>query len=392
MGEPSVLNILDIIGTVFKYTWWIILPLGLYSIFRPLWASYVVNILFFGGEINQTLLQIKIPKDMQASPKAMENVLAGLLAAARTITKYHNIMLGRIQDYFSFEIVGQEGDVSFYILAPARSVRLAEKLFYSQFPDVEISVAREDYFKRLPATIPDDNWGMWGAKVILDQEDCRPLNTYPMMEDRIAGELVDPLAIIFEAMGTLGPGEHLIYQVQASVDSGEWRKKGEEEIKKIMEKYKVGVDLTDEEGVMTKTLPPHEVDLVKAINAKMSKPAFATQILLVYVARKEVYNGIMPSTISGALRMLDSNYNNLITDKYYSTTAYYLFAKNRRAFRSRRLFKLMQDRDIQGTANVLNVEELATLFHFPTPMMKVPSVPRLDSKTAPAPSNLPVAE
>jgi hypothetical protein len=39
---------------------------------------------------------------------------------------------------------------------------------------------------------------------------------------------------------------------------------------------------------------------------------------------------------------------------------------------------------------VLNVEELATLWHFPGQIMKVPSLERIESKEASPPTNLPI--
>jgi len=99
----------------------------------------------------------------------------------------------------------------------------------------------------------------------------------------------------------------------------------------------------------------------------------------------------MTSVISGALRQLESgNCNTFLTDKYYTTSTYFLLGKERGRFRRRRLIKMMQDRDMQGKLDTLNVEEVATLFHFPTPMTKVPSIPYLESKRAPAPPNLPI--
>lgn len=392
MPEPPIFEVLGMVGTVLKYTWWFVLPIALYSIFKPAWKSYTVNLLFFGEEIRQTLLKIKIPRDMLVNPKSMENVIVGVLGSGRTITYYQELMLGRIQDYFSFEIVGQEGDVSFYVLAPHRSIRLVEKLIYGQFPDVEIEIAKEDYFSKFPATVPDNNWELWGCKLILAKEDSQPLTTYPFFEDKQEGEISDPMAGVFEAMGTLGPGENLILQIQVGQPSDDWRKKGEVAIEKILEKYNMG-PLTDyTEGTMMKMLPPHELEKVKSIHSKLVKPASSTQILMVYVARREVFNGIMSSTITGALRQMESIHNTFTTDKYYTTTTNYAFGKKRKRYRQRRLLKLMQERDMQGTVNVLTAEEIATIFHFPTPTTKVPSIPRLESKRAPAPSNLPLGE
>lgn len=384
-------QVLSMIGVVLKYTWWIIFPFGLYSIFKPVWKSYVIG-KFIGAEMKMTLLRIRIPKDMIANPKAMENALAGLLASYYTITFTKQLLNGNILDYFSLEIVGNEGDLGFYILTPERSIRLVEKLFYANFPDIEIDVGVEDYFNKLPKTIPDDNWSMWGAKLILDKPDAVPINTYPNFEDKFSGELADPLATIFEAMGTLGPGENLIFQIQVGQPDFEWRKKGNKEIDKVLTEYNMvpGADVAD--GAVMKILPFAQQELIKSMYYKMEKPAFSTQVLYAYIARKEVFNGIMSSNISGTIQQFASgNKNSLNTDKYYTTSAYFLFSAERGRLRRRRLYRMMQDRDMQGILNVLNIEELATLFHFPTPMTKVPSIPRLDSKRAPAPPNLPVS-
>ncbi len=387
MAEVSVFLVVFLL---IKYTWWLFLPLVLYSIFRPIWNAYAVNVIYFGEEINLTLLEIKIPKDLIANPKLMENVFATLMGAGRTITEYQKITFGRFQDFFSFEIVSLEGEIRFFVLTPGRAVRLVEKAFYGQFPNVEIRETKDDYFNHLPATIPDEQWTMWGAKMILDRDGCQPINTYPQMEDKLEGEMIDPLAVIFETMGTLGSGENLIYQVQVGLSDGSWRKKGDEAIQKILDKYNLSASSSYEEGNFMKILPFHELELLKAIHYKMAKPAYDTQILFAYIARKEVFNGIVSSAISGAMKMFDSSFNAFMTDKYYTSTANYFLGKSRKEFRTRRLFKLLQDRDMQGTANPFNIEELATLYHFPSPTVKVPSIPHIDSKRAPAPSNLPL--
>jgi hypothetical protein len=341
-----------------------------------------------------TLLKISLPKDMESKPKSMENVLGGLLGTGRTITYYQNLMFGRMNDYFSFEIVGSEGDVSFYILTPKRSIRLVEKLIYGQFPDVEITVGVEDYFNRIPATVPDDNWDMWGAKMIFTKPDCLPITSYRQFEDPMTGDLFDPLASILESMGTLGPGEHLIYQIQIAVPDGDWRKKGEAEIERILQMYNMSpmADMS-EGGAMMRVLPHHQQEYLKSIHYKMDKPAWVCQLLYVYIARKEVFSPVGSSAIGGSLRMFESGNNNTFTtDKYYTASAYQFMRKTRQHYRKRRLLKLMQERDMQGELQTLNTEELATLWHFPTQLTKVPSIPRLESRRSPAPFNLPVGE
>ncbi len=392
MPSGSEPGFLEILWQVIIFGWWIFLPIGLYSIFRPLWEKYVSGV-YARESLNTILLKIKIPQDQSANPKAMESVLIGLTGTGRTITLYNAITTGAFQDYFSLEIASREGETSFYIATPKRSEDLVKKLFYSQFPDIEIMEAPEDYTKAIPDTIPDENWGLWGGKYILEKNQAQPINTYPSFEDKFTGEMVDPLSGLLEAMGSLGPGEHLWFQIQIGLPPAEWRKEGKKEIEKILKKYNLMPASESSEEVMMRVLPHHEQETIKAISYKMSKPAFSTQIIFAYIARQEVFNPILAANIGGAMKQFESgDLNAFMLDKYYTLSTYFLLAKGRKEYRARRLVDMLRDRDVQGVCPVLNVEELATLFHFPTKMMRVPSLPRLDNKRAPAPPNLPLEE
>lgn len=380
------------IGVIFKYAWWLILPFGLYSIFKPVWRHYAVNVLFYGEIAKLTLLKINLPRDMISNPKSMENALAGLLGTGRTLTYYRKTMEGMMNDFYSLEMVGQEGDVSFYILCPHRSIRIVEKAFYGQFPNVEIQVGVEDYFNRIPASVPDENWNMWGAKLILNEPNTVPIRTYREFEDPVSGDLIDPLESIFEAMGSLGPGEFLIYQVQLSITEPDWRKAGETVRDKILEKYSMSTMADLESGSFMRMIPPHEQERLKAIQRKLDKASFECQIVYAYIARREVYGPTANSIIGGTFRSFESGNLLFVTDKYYTTSAYQFMGRSRARYRKRRLLQLMQDRDRQSTNDVLNIEEIATLWHFPTQLLKTPFIPRTESRTSPAPFNLPVGE
>lgn len=367
------------------------MPIFLYTAFKSIWSSYAIG-MYFVEKVNLKLLRIKIPKDMLLNPKSMESVLAGLTGSGRTITLYESAVKGAVPDYFSLEIASNEGDVGFYILTPQRSQLLVEKLFYSQFPDIEI-IEAEDYTKAVPNTVPDSNWNLWGGKYILEDEQAKPITTYPFFEDKFSGEMIDPLAAIFEIMGSLGPGEHLWFQIQITPADPSWKKQGIAKIEEILKGYNLGPQAEASEDSMMKILPHHELEIIKAINSKIGKTGFNTQIIFAYIARRESYRDIVPGTIGGSMRQFETgNLNNFFLDKYYTTSTYFLASEGRKNYRKRRLLDLLKNREMQGETPVLNTEELATIFHFPTPMAKVPSIPRLESKTAPAPSNLPLGE
>ncbi len=392
MIEESLFAYFSLLGVFFKYTWWFLLPISLYAIFKSVWQKFIVNS-YFAEKIDLKLLHIKIPRDLLMNPKAMESVLAGLSGTGRNITVHDGLIKGTVQDFFSFEIAGNEGEMGFYVQTPKRSQVLIEKLFYSQFPGVEIAEV-EDYTKAVPSTIPDENWNLWGGKYILEKGQERPITTYPSFEDRLTGELVDPLSGLFEVMGTLGPGEHLWLQIQVVPAIPTWKQASMKKIDEILKKYNMGglADVSESTTVM-KVLPHHELELIKSIHLKMAKPGFNTQILFAYIARKEHYRDIIPGIIGGVFKQFENgDINGFLGDKYYTTSTFYLASASRRDYRKRRLIDMLKDRDMQGETPVLNSEEIATIFHFPTPTVQIPSLPRLDSKTAPAPSNLPISD
>lgn len=382
------MDLLSLIWQIYKYTWWIFTPALLYAIFKPMWLSYAVG--GFVTNLNYTILRIKIPKDEMISPKAMESVLAGLYGSLGTITVMDFHVRGVVKKIFSLEIVSIEGDVGFYVVTSKDLQSFTERLFYSQFPDIEITEV-EDYTNNVPPTVPDDHWDLFGQKWILEKGNAMPITTYPFFEDKFSGEMVDPLSTFLEAMGSLGSGKHCWLQINLVPPPADWRKEGFKAIEDILAKY--NMSLTDSEGSMMRVLPPHEMDVIKAINSKLNKPAFSCQIMFAYIARKEVFTPADFSLTSGAFKQFESgDMNGFMTDKFYSTSVYYFGAKSRRKYRKRRFLDMMRNRDMQGELSILNSEELATLFHFPTVMMRVPTLPRLESKRAAAPPNLPVTK
>jgi len=395
MSESSLAEVLNMSWTVMKNIWWLILPAPLWFIFKPMWSKWAAGKRWV-EVYKPVLLKIKIPKNQQASTKAMESTLAGLWGAIGTVkTVFDQEIDGNFQDYFSLEIASQEGDVGFYIFTSEKMRPLAERAFYAHFPDIEI-VEAEDYTKSVPETIPDKQWDMWAGKLFLKKDQFRPIRTYPSFEDTETGEIVDPLANFLEILGSLGPGEHGWVQIQATPLPQDKRDEGYKVIEEILAKYNIGegaqVDPSDP-GQFAKLLPPPEMDMIKAINSKIGKPAFTCQVLFAYIARREVFVPSTAHSISGAFVQTESgNLNYLTLDKYYSTSAYYIGAKMRKAISQRRILDLFREREFQGVTSIFNVEELATLFHFPTISMKVPSLPRMDSRRASAPSNLPVEE
>ena len=114
-----LLGVFEEISRIFLFSWWIIIPLILIFAWGKLWMIYIRQ--RYVASIKWTLLQLKVPKDILKTPKAMELVFTEIAAAyssgMKTVEIYYD---GKVEPWFSFEIVGHDGGVYFYIYLPGR--------------------------------------------------------------------------------------------------------------------------------------------------------------------------------------------------------------------------------------------------------------------------------
>jgi hypothetical protein len=147
-----------------------------------------------------------------------------------------------------------------------------------------------------------------------------------------------------------------------------------------------------------------EKERINQIERKMGKPGYRTKIRFMYMAPKDKFDSTKRSAITGAFRPFASiNYNKLKPDLHHTWTAQHYkisptleapfikWALNEKKFR---MFKGFKTRSIVIGQNmpVMNVEELATLFHLPlTTDISSASVEKIESKKVQPPINLPVS-
>ena len=117
-----------------------------------------------------SLIEILIPREIRKSPKAMEQVLDQIYSLRNTpeniVEKYWQ---GEVTYWFSLEIVHFSDETHFYIRTPAKYKNIIEANIYANYKDVEI-VEVED---------KTDNVIFDGPVLeILRQEDCFMLGNY----------------------------------------------------------------------------------------------------------------------------------------------------------------------------------------------------------------------
>ena len=139
-------------------------------------------------------------------------------------------------------------------------------------------------------------------------------------------------------------------------------------------------------------LSPGEKDVVTAIDNSTKKPGFETDIRWMYLAKRDIFNKVRGCGIcfSYFAQFGSQDLNYLHPDKNTKTSAYYFLTEFRKAIRKRKLLRKYKRREFDEKGYVLNVEELATIFHFPTIEVKAPVAPRVEARKSKPPSGLPM--
>lgn len=412
---------------IIKYTWWIITPLIIFSILKKSYLYYIRRRYILA--LKWTLLEIRLPQEVLKTPKAMEYVLSGMHGVWDEL-KWRDIWIkGEVLPSFSLELVGFEGEVHFYILTQTKFKEFTRENIYAQYPDAEIEEV-EDYTNKLPPDIPNKNWDLWGTDLKLGKDNPFPIRRYMEFEEIEEEKRLDPIAQIAEVMNGLGPGEHMWIQIMIQPATGmdQLKKEAELSVTKLMKRevkkqegiFEAGAKgLQTEMGSMMGTmlglpqvpvekkqpermfppefmLSPGEREIVKAVEEKASKLAYETTIRFMYIARLDVFNKANIPALFGFFRHFNTfNLNSFVPNsKTLPKRSFVWFAKTRTHLRKMRLYMWYRMRtELPGKISppfLLNVEELASVFHFPGQTVKAPVMPRVLTRKPPPPPGLPV--
>ena len=139
-------------------------------------------------------------------------------------------------------------------------------------------------------------------------------------------------------------------------------------------------------------LTPGQTKLVEAIEDKISKIGFKVKVRGAYVGRKEVFRterGV--NLMVGAINQFNVPSTNSFKQAYGVYVSYF-FKKQRIAYRKKLMMKAYKKRKLNVGANsfILNIEELATLWHFPMSHVKAPLIQKTQAKQTEPPLGLPI--
>lgn len=332
-----------------------------------------------------TLLKISAPKNNVKSPLAAEQMFAAL----------HGIYRKEVgeQEHFSFEIAATSHTINFYVLVPTYLRDYIEGQIYAQYPTVEIE-ATKDY-----SNISLENKSIALTELTLSKNDIFPIKTFTNFD-------VDPLAGITGVLSKIDEGEVLSVQAILSPINDSWQKEGLEYVKAIKEgkDLKPPPSLKDimkkqgsavikdfgtglmhaltgatavekkEEKKEVKLSGPEELAL-KGIESKVVKLGYAVTIRILAIAETPARATVRLESAVGAFKQFNTNNLNSFDFAPAATEPSLL-----RTYRSRKL---------GGSLFRLNVEEIASLFHFPDESVQTPNIAWAGSKKGEPPQNLP---
>ncbi|MFA5386156.1 MAG: hypothetical protein WC297_00525 [Candidatus Paceibacterota bacterium] len=430
--ENLLTLLFGVIVKILSLTWWFVLPIVLFYFF---WKSWLVFIKWkYVQKFTWATLEIKIPKEVLKTPKAMEQIFSQIYGGIysygfKPIEKYWD---GKVEKWLSFEIVGRAGSINFFIYTPSGSKNLVKSSIYSQYPDAEVSEV-EDYMEEFPEILPNQTYDLWGAEFKLAKDAPYPIRVYSYFEENQEEKRIDPLSAVFEAMSQLQAGETIVLQFLVaptgkSTDDG-WIKEGQEIIEKIADKAKAkkgtpnaaaeflrnfvvapaelpvwGGVKSESKDSFPKFLRPDEQEVIKAVSNKMSKTAFRSVIRFVFIDRKDSFSPANIAAVTGAFNQFSTeNLNTFKLTRKTSVSNSFLMRifpdwKKKKIFiKKREIYKDCRERNISDDFNMeklslLNVEELATVYHYPitATAFEAPTLKRVGAKTGGPPSELPI--
>ena len=391
------------------------LPIALIITVANVWVWYVRSGFLFKRD--SVLLEVKMPRDITRSPRAMENALSVLWLDTGVTTFLNTTWQGQVLPYFSFEIASFGGEIHFYIWCWRNWRPNVEAMMYAYYPEVEITEA-EDYaakFRFDPNTqdaFPTD----WRYE---PRNDAYPIRTYVDFElDKDPKEeyRVDPLAEVLERMSILKPSEQMWIQIIITQCKDVRRKKGGHWWE--TENRYTGLVSEEVEEIRKKTAPLHPDDrsapdawktyarvplykvteTVKSMERNMGKHIFSVGMRGIYIADQKDFGAAGYMGIRWIWRpMGNAQYMNQLRPRRWGNPFDYpwqdynnirwnlMISRYLDCYRRRSHFYT----PYVMPHNMMSAEVLATLWHPPSASIGAPGIARIPAKKAEPPANLP---
>ena len=367
-----------IIGTLLQ--WYVWMPIVAVLVFLT-WRNYRRIEEF--TPVESVLLVLEIPRTNDKQELAAEQLFASLHGILRDNKELR--LSGGQQEHISFEIASVNGQIRFYVWVPKTLQSFVEGQIYSQYPTVQIHQADEDYTEH-----ERDHEVAYSTELTLTTDEFLPIRTFQNFE-------VDPLAGVTGTLAKLETtGEELWIQVLARPIPDDWQHAADRYINNI--KSGRGLSLPGlggsmqwivgilgalwqppEQGVGQSTaveLSDRDKTRISEAEKKATKLGYEVKIRLVYMGESNTNAKLRMQALVG-------------TFKQFNSTNLNGFRAVKGAF-GKEFLEKYRKRAFYGDGFILNIEELASVFHLPHTNVETPNIVWANAKTAEPPSKLPV--
>jgi len=330
---------------------------------------------------NPLIMQILVPRENEKASLAAEQMFAsihGILGSNR-----------RGEDVISFEIISTEKEgIRFFVVAPQHLARFIEGQIYAQYPNADIEYVK-DYTSSNEVEDEKEIF-VTSGEIEMEKDSIFPIKTFRNFD-------VDPLAAITGAMSELNNHEKVWLQIIVRPISNIWQEKSKEYITAIKEGKSLGgatfAELVSKlaKGVgdalntdpnakpaakeIVKLLPGQEEELSE-IETKMLKVGFEFKIRVVTKSESKLRSEqLLRDVVASFKQFTTAHLNNLV---YADSTQTGL-----------EMYENFLKRNIGDDGDILNIEELASLYHLPNISVETPNIAWSRSRKLEPPMNLP---
>lgn len=320
-----------------------------------------------------TLLLLQVPRTNDKKELAAEQMFASLhgllmLPSKKLLQRHERIAV-------SFEIAVMKKRIGFYVGVPSYLVDFVEEQIYAQYPTVQIYKV-EDYSKNAPTQAQS----VAATELKLTAHDALPIKTFQSFE-------VDPLAAITATLAKFEENEEAWIQLVVKPASSNWHRRSERYISGVRGQANPGPL-----GMLSALWSPPNSDsgngapkLTEYQQARASGAEDKSHKLGFEISLRIVYRGsVAPSQASLRLQSIIASY------KQFNTTYLNGFQQGRINTGDSAIIDRYTQRVLCRRPMIMNIEEIASLYHLPHTNVETPYILWASSQTAEPPANLPL--
>lgn len=331
--------------------------------------------------VDPVLLVLEIPRTNDKQELAAEQLFASLHGILRD--KVELKQSGGVQEHISFEMASIDKMIRFYVWTPRHLQNFVEGQIYAQYPTVQIHEAEDDYTRRhITHSVVNT------TELTLVDNEVLPIKTFTNFE-------VDPLAGITATLAKLGDkDEELWIQVLARPIADDWHHKASRYVEQIKKGSLInfgggkGMSFVSqlfgllwkppENGggsAVTREISEREKTRIAEIEKKSVKLGYQVKIRMAYLGHDQ---NVARQRIQGLVG----------TFKQFNSTNLNGFRLAKSSFK-REDITTYAARYFVDSGYILNIEELASVFHLPHTNVETPNIVWASTKTAEPPAKLP---